>query len=131
MSLAALLAAAGTATAAVALPHSPTERARLFADCAGRLLAEEEHLRLSDGAASETAAARRAAFLDLLDAVLPDARQGGLPDRAALHGRVGARAAQAALLSRAAFAADPLARAPARDAAGARIAACLRLLPGA
>lgn len=114
-----------------ALPHTSTDRARVFADCAGWLLAVEEHQRLFDGPASERTAAQRAAFLDLLDAVLPDAEAQGLPAGAALSWRVVARAEQGALLSRAAFADDALARAPARAAATARVDACLRLLPAA
>ena len=125
----AALAALG-ATQAAALPHSSVERARLFADCSGWLLALEEHQRLFDGLASEVTADRRAAFLDLLDAVLPDAEAQGLPAGTALSWRVTARAGQAALLTRAAFADDPHARGPAEAAASARIETCLRLLPG-
>jgi hypothetical protein len=122
--------AALCATHAAALPPSSHERARVFADCAGWLLALEEHQRLFDGAASEVTASRRAAFLDLLDAVLPDATAQGLPDGTALSWRVTARAEQAILLTRAAFAEDPLARPASAAAAEARVAGCLRLLPG-
>lgn len=119
-----------SATPSAALPLSSHERARVFADCAGWLLALEEHQRLFDGAASEVTAMRRAAFLDLLDAVLPDAEAEGLPAGQAMSWRVIARAEQRALLSRAAFAGDPLARAPSAAAATARVTSCLRLLPG-
>jgi hypothetical protein len=122
--------AAFCATPAAALPHSSVERARVFADCAGWLLALEEHQRLFDGSASEVTADRRAAFLDLLDAVLPDAEAQGLPAGTAMSWRVIARAEQAALLTRATFAADPLARAPAETAAAGRVETCLRMLPG-
>jgi hypothetical protein len=125
----AALAALG-ATHAAALPQSSIERARVFADCAGWLLALEEHQRLFDGPASDVTADRRAAFLDLLEAVLPDAEAKGLPSGTALSWRVMARAGQATLLTRATFAEEPHARAPAEAAASARIETCLRLLPG-
>ncbi len=121
--------AVSVASQAAALPHAAHERARVFADCAGWLLALEEHQRLFDGAASERTAAHRAAFLDLLGAVLPDAEAQGLPEGAALSWRVTARAEQGALLTRAAFASEPLARAPADVAARSRIAFCIGLLP--
>ena len=126
------LAALGAflATHAAALPNSAHERARIFADCAGWLLALEEHQRLFDGPASEVTAVRRAAFLDLLDAVLPVAEEQGLPAGAALSWRVTARAGQASLLTRATFADDLHAQSPAEAAATARIETCLRLLPG-
>ena len=120
-----------TATSAAALPHSPAERARTFADCAGRLAALEEHQRLFDGPASERTAGLRATFLDLLDAVTPDAVAYGLPPEDTLNRRVAARADHRGLLSRASFATDPLARAPAAEAASRHIAACTRLIPGA
>jgi hypothetical protein len=123
--------AACVATQSAALPVSPHERARVFADCAGWLLAVEEHQRIFDGAASEETARRRAAFLDMLDAVLPHAEAQGLPPGTAMSWRVTARAEQSALLTRAAFATDPRARAPALVAAEAREAACVALLPTA
>jgi hypothetical protein len=131
VSLAALLAAPSEALPPAFLSPAPHDRARVFADCAGWLLALEEHQRLFDGPASERTAAHRAAFLDLLDAVLPDAEAQGLPAGTALSWRVVARAEQGALLSRAAFADDALAREPARATAIARVEACLRLLPSA
>jgi hypothetical protein len=123
--------AALVATQSAALPVSPHERARLFADCAGWLLAVEEHQRIFDGPASEETARRRAEFLDLLDAVLPDAEAQGLPEGTALAWRVTARAEQSALLTRAAFAPDPHARGPALAAAEGRVSVCLGLLPTA
>lgn len=90
-----------------------------FADCAGRYGATVEHLWLFDGPASEVAARRRDAFVDMLAAFAPDP--------GATARRADARIAQRALLDRATFA---------RDAAAARIARewllrCDRLLPGA
>jgi hypothetical protein len=123
--------AACVATQSAALPVSSHERARVFADCAGWLLAVEEHQRIFDGPASEATARQRAAFLDLLDAVLPHAEAQGLPPGMAMSWRVTARAEQSALLTRAAFAPDPLARGPALAAAEARVAVCEGLLPGA
>ena len=116
---------------AMAIPVSPTERARVFADCAGRLQALEEHQRLFDGPASERTASLKHTFLDLLAAVLPDARAHGLPKGHTLNLRISARAAQRTLLSTATFAPDPLSRAPAEARAAERIATCKGLLLGA
>ena len=119
------------ATAAGALPHSPSERANLFASCAGRLLALEEHQRLTDGPASEETARLRGIFLDLLDAVLPDAQAYGMPKGYEMQWRVMARAEQRSLLSRAAYASDVSARAPAQTAADRHVAVCKAVITGA
>lgn len=119
------------ATGAVALPYSPVARAELFATCAGRLAALERHQWLVDGPASEITGGQRAAMVDLLDAVLPDAHAQGLPETQAMAWRVGAMSAMSRLLHDAVFAADPVRAAPARDAASALIAACTGLLPSA
>ncbi|MGV6849571.1 MAG: hypothetical protein ACWA5A_14450 [Marinibacterium sp.] len=95
-----------TAGAAAALPRSPSQRAQLFATCAGRYSALAEHQRMFDGAASETADAQRAAFEALLDAVLPDARDWGMPGEMALQWRLAAKLAQAELLQRSTFQSD-------------------------
>lgn len=90
----------GAAPAAIA----ETDPLRMFAVCAGRLSALMEHQWLTDGPASEETARSRAAMLSLVEAILP-------PEAAprALNWRIEAKAAQAALLARATFAADPVA----------------------
>jgi hypothetical protein len=130
LSIVVLGASQAAASPPAQLSPAPHDRARIFAECAGWLLALEEHQRLFDGARSELTATHRAAFLDLLDAVLPDAEAQGLPAGTAMSWRVVARAEQGALLGRAAFAGDAWAREPARSAATARVDGCLRLLPG-
>lgn len=77
---------------------------RTFSVCAGRLSAVMEHQWLTDGPASEGTARSRAAMLSLVESVLP-------PDQAprALHWQIEAKVAQAALLTRATFAGDPVA----------------------
>lgn len=119
------------ATSAGALPHSPSQQAQVFASCAGRLLALEEHQRLTDGPASEATAVLRNTFLDLLDAVLPDAYAYGMPPGYELQRRVMARAEQRSLLSQAAYATEMAARAPARAAADRHVAVCKALITGA
>lgn len=119
------------ATPCLALPHSPSERARLFAICAGRFSALAEHQRLFDGAASERADARRATFDDLLDAVMPDARDWGMPGDMALSWRLAAKFAQAELLQRAAFQSDAYIAAQSRQAADRLFDECrVHLLDG-
>ncbi len=56
-----------------------------------------------DGAASEETEMRRAAFVDLIDAVLPHLRDRGVDGKQVLHWRIEAKLAQASLLQRATF----------------------------
>ena len=116
---------------AVALPAAfpacaddPLQSLRIFADCTGRYTAMTQNLWLFDGAASDSTAARRDAFADLVDVLLPDA---GVPVSVVRGWRIEAWAAQAALLSAATFRHD----ARAGTAARAWITRCDRLLPGA
>ena len=125
------VAASLVASPGGALPITASERALAFAACAGRYSAEVEHdwlLAPSESAATEAA---RDAFLALLDAVEPDAIQRGLPTQALMARRIEEKAAQTALLHRAAFHLDPLAADAARSAAGRRIADCGAWLLGA
>jgi hypothetical protein len=115
---------------AMALPSSPVERARIFADCAGRYAALSMHQSFFDGAASETADAQYHLFLDLLEAVREDAMNDGLPGRQLLHWRVESRAAHATLVHRATYNPDPIASDLSRQAAERYISLCDRLLPG-
>ncbi|MEM0949351.1 MAG: hypothetical protein AAGK37_18280 [Pseudomonadota bacterium] len=117
--------AALTATHAVALPNSPEDRARAFADCAGRYSAVAEHARLFDGDAAEEAEAHRNLFITLLEATLPDI---DTSTRTSLNWRIDSKAAHAALLSTAAFTLDAKRAQFARDAAKRHIAVCSALI---
>ena len=125
------LAATLAAAPGGALPLSASERALAFAACAGRYSAEVEHDWLLRPADSPAAEARRDAFLALLDAVAPDAIDDGVPPHLLMATRIEEKAAQAALLQRAAFHVDPLAADAALTAAVRRIAACGSWLLGA
>ena len=91
-------------------PASADPLLREFSVCAGRLSALMEHQWLVDGPASEATSRQRDAMLALVEAVLP-------PEAAprAMHWRIEAKVAQAALLNRARFAKDPVAEARAAD----------------
>jgi hypothetical protein len=125
------LAATLAATPGGALPLSPAERALAFAACAGRYSAEVEHDWLLHPADSPADEARRDAFLALLDAVAPDALDDGVPPHLLMATRIEEKAAQAALLQRAAFHTDPIAAEAALGAAERRIATCGAWLLGA
>ena len=90
-----------------------------------------EHDWLLDPAESPAAEARRDAFIALLDAVEPDAIDDGVPPHLLMATRIEEKAAQAALLQRAAFHIDPLAAHAALAAAERRIATCGAWLLGA
>ncbi|MDF0600108.1 hypothetical protein P1J78_05135 [Psychromarinibacter sp. C21-152] len=122
------MALAATLLAATLLPAPARafDLPREFATCTGRYSALMEHQWLTDGPASEDTERRRNRFADLLDAVIPPGR-----GREVLGWRIAAKAAQAALLQQATFAADPAARAVARRRADRLIATCDRLLLGA
>jgi len=114
-----------------ALPISPSERAKVFAVCAGHYSALVEHQRLFDGQASEASTERRDVFAMMLDAVWPDAVAYGVPEPAAMAWRVEAKAVQAALLSASVFNMVPERARPAKRVAQANIARCDALLLGA
>ncbi len=124
------LAATLAVTPVGAFPVSSSERALTFAACAGRYSAEVEHVWLLRPAESPQSEAKRDAFLALLEAVEPDARDDGLPPHLLMATRVEEKAAQAALLRRAAFHPDPLAAEAALSAAQSRFAACRIWLSG-
>jgi hypothetical protein len=109
---------------AAATPQSPSERVQLFATCAGRYSALAEYQRLMDGPASEVADAQRARFDDLLDAVMPDALEWGMPGDMAMNWRITAKMAQAQLLSRGTFQTDRDIAAHAKRAAQAFLQEC-------
>lgn len=106
-------------------PAFTDDPVRLFATCTGRMSAVMEHQWLTEGPASELSQALRDGHLALLEASMT-------ADQAAeaLNWRVEAKAAQAELLSLAAFGPDPAARQRAAARAEALIAACSALLLG-
>lgn len=75
---------------------------RDFAACAGRYSAKMEHLWLM-GHAAEEAQRRRMAFVELLDALVPDAYANGLSPRRVLAWRIDAKFAYAAMLQQDTF----------------------------
>lgn len=107
------------------------EQLRIFAGCAGRMMAVRDHLALFGGDGVDDAEARRAAHVAVLEALVEDAREDGFEARRAYHWRIDARAAQSALLSQASFGTTPEARGLAARAAGRHLAACNRLILGA
>lgn len=123
-----LAAALAWAPAAWPVPFSTTERVKVFATCAGRLSALEEHQRLFDGPASEVTARRKAQFDDLIAALLQDAVERGLPGRQALAWQIEAKLALAALMQRVSFGQDPVQVREARGTVRERLRACDRLL---
>lgn len=116
---------------ALALPYSPSQRAQLFADCAGRLAALEEHQRMFDGPASEQTQNVIRVFEALLDAVMPDAIEYGMPGRQVWSWRVNAKQAQSLLLNRSTFSQDDRAIERAKAASEHYIAECEKLVLGA
>ena len=93
------MAAALIATALPA-PAAPAEM-RLFATCAGRLSAQMEHQWLLADPAADRTERQRAAMISLLEAAMAPGEE-----RSALALRIEAKAAQAALLTRASFGRD-------------------------
>ena len=105
-------------------PAPLPEIVRLFATCAGRLSAVMEHEWLLSRPGSEATALRRSRMLDLLEAVTEERNA-----RRILTLRIEAKAAQARLLSRAAFSLDAAEASRAEAAAGRFMARCDALLP--
>ncbi|MDA7428661.1 hypothetical protein PGB28_09335 [Primorskyibacter aestuariivivens] len=95
----------------------------MFAICAGRLSALMEHQWMFDGPASEQTALQRAHMIDMLDAVR--APNSG---REVLAMRIEAKMAQAALLTRATFNADPRDKTRAARLALQRVRECTGVL---
>lgn len=102
----------------------------MFSECAGRYSAVVEHDRLFSGIASETAEDRRALFVTLLDAVLPDALAYGMPEQQSMSWRIEAKAGHARLLSAAVFGMRKTEATNAREAASRYIANCDRFILG-
>lgn len=85
-------------------PANPKEQVRVFATCSGRLSAMMEHQWIKDGPAADRTKARRDLFVDMIDAVLPDATD--LEPRRVFHWRLRAKAAHSALLQDTVFSTD-------------------------
>lgn len=80
---------------------SADDQLRSFAICAGRFSALLDHERLMENGAPDLVRSDRISMLELLDAVMPADRV-----REVLSWRINAKAAQAALLTRATFSND-------------------------
>lgn len=121
------LLVASAALPARAQPEIASDRALLFAACAGRYSATMEHAWLmgQDGAEARD---RRAVFVDLLEALQPQAVAQGLTGPALLQARIAAKAAQARLLNLASFHTEPGQQRRAHAAARRAMAPCAALL---
>lgn len=119
-----LFVVSATATPAAA----SNDLLREFASCAGRYGAQLDHAWLMNDPDFGTTATRRRVFAELVDALLPGARDDGLPTHQPLAWRVDARMAHAQLLQVATFGTNPSAREPARQLASDYIRACDQLL---
>lgn len=111
------IAVAGSSQPLSAFPDSTTDRALLFANCAGRYSAVMEHAWLEGGHDAQAESTRQQ-FIDLLEALQPLALDEGLTGPALLNARITAKFAQARMLQLATFERDAQARK--RAAAGAR-----------
>ena len=114
---------------AMALPESLEERATIFAECAGRMLALQEHHSMFDGEIADQAKRMREMFLDLLEAVERDALDAGMPPGRLLEYRIMGRVDQKSLLRMSAFSDDPRARGPAAATAEFKLSLCKGLIP--
>lgn len=114
---------AAWASLVLAFPLHAQSPEHLFATCAGRLSALTEFQWLTDGPASEQTARQRDAMVALAEAAAPPE---ALPHL--ITWRINAKAAQTALLQRAAFGSDPEGIAARR--AERLVAACRALLLG-
>ncbi|KUF12257.1 hypothetical protein [Pseudoponticoccus marisrubri] len=118
-----------TASSAAAMPEKTTDLAQAFASCLGRFSALQEH-RWMTGESDAQAAARRARFRELLEAVRADAAQGGLSGAALINTQLGAKMAQARLLYAATYDADERMRRRAAAMARRQLGACETLVFG-
>lgn len=121
----------GVTPAFGAFPSSPSEQLRVFATCAGRLSALEEHQRLFDGPASEKTAAQKRLFDDVISALIDDAVAYGMPRPQALNWQVQAKMAHAMLRQQATFGTSPTRTEAAERVLRVEIEACNGLLLGA
>ena len=96
-----------------------------FADCAGRYSAEMEHAWLVDTSGADEMQQKRATFVALLEAVMPE--QSG---RLVLDRRIQAKFAHAKLLQQADLGTDRARANRARMVAQTHLAACRKMLLG-
>lgn len=111
-------------------PQSPAERVQVFATCTGRLSALVDHERTVRGTAVEFFEKQRGAFQSLLNAVVPDALEYGLPKSQVMNWLLHAKLAQSQLLMRADFYGDAMIQEKARAAADAFLHECDQFLLG-
>ncbi len=120
------------ATPALPLPARAFERAEFFATCAGRLDAISAHANARPIEESTEISEIAAEFSLLLDAVLPDALDEGVPKRAARRWRTGGWVEIAHLLQEINYSFDAGRAARAAEALQARVQTCLTAVqPGA
>ena len=123
-----LVAAIFSGQMAVALPHSPSERAKLFATCAGHLGALAVQQRTAAPVKAPETEAMRQTFEMLLDAVMPDAVAHGMPESTAYNWRFNAWLDNADILNEVAFSFDETRAQRAQQLVDARLATCRDLL---
>lgn len=116
---------------AAAMPEDPIELVRGFATCAGRYSAEYEGGQLLTGIDIDESEALRDAFVELVEAVLPDADLGPNPAAIAMSWRIEAKVAHGALLARATYQSTSPHADLALQAASRHMEQCSRLLLGA
>ncbi|MEM6341378.1 MAG: hypothetical protein AAF729_09525 [Pseudomonadota bacterium] len=121
----ALLSLAAT-TALSDLPDTPDDRVKFFATCTGRLSAVIEHQWHHDGPGSEQTEARRAVFVDLINALMPYVDR--IDSRSILSLRVHAKLAHAQLLQQILNASDPRISARAKRVAQSYLSQCEAVL---
>ncbi|OWU77959.1 hypothetical protein ATO3_04845 [Marinibacterium profundimaris] len=114
--------------AAPAMPVYSHQRAHLFAVCAGRLAALALHQSSTRHAAAPESRRLQEEFDMLLDAVLPDARDQGVPDGQAVRWRSQGWSEIAGFLADQTYSFDARIADLARNAAAERIEECRALL---
>lgn len=131
VALSATLLLSPTPSRAAADRTDLAEEIRVFATCAGRMMALRDHLALFGGAGVDQAEAAREAHLDVLSALLELGPNDDTSPSRVYQWRVEARAAQSAILSQSAFGTRPAARAAASRASERHVSFCNGLILGA
>ncbi len=116
------------AQSAVALPHSPSERAKLFATCSGYLGALAVLQRNIDPKEARKTEEMRNTFDALLDAVLPDATAHGMPREVAWNWRFNAWIDQSEILNDVSYSVDTGRATRAQSVADHRYAICREVI---
>lgn len=102
---------------------------REFAACAGRYSAQMEWRWLMSAEGADASAANRAYFVDLIDAVMPDALEDGVDPRDVLAWRIEAKHAQAKLMNVMTFSVEADVATPAAQSAAHYLSYCDAMLP--